>query len=82
MTFPVTYKDLFKNRPKAVNKCRGCWEADVLDIQGEDCDDMWDHLFQHLVAVRDRLIHFKFLNRIYYTPARLESIYPSVPEEC
>lgn len=65
-----------------MDKCRERWETEVSDIQGEEWDDMWDHSFQHLVAGRDRLIHFKFLHKIYYTPARLATMYPNVPAEC
>lgn len=43
---------------------------------------MWSHPFQHLIAARDKLIHFKFLHRIDYTPARLASIYSTVQAEC
>ena len=43
---------------------------------------MWDHPFKHLVSARDRLIHFKFLHRIYYTPARLSRVYPSTSSQC
>lgn len=81
-TLSITCKELFKNRPKALIKCREWWEAEVSDIQGEAWDDTWDHLFQHLVAASDRLIHFKLLHRIYYTPARLASIYQSVSADC
>lgn len=65
-----------------MTKCRGCWEGEVPDIQGEDWDDLWDHPFKHLVSARDRLIHLKFLHRIYFTPARLSVIYPSVMADC
>lgn len=54
----------------------------IPDIQGEDWDDMWDHPFKHLVSARDRLIQFKFLHRIYLTPARLSRIYPSIDSKC
>lgn len=43
---------------------------------------MWDHPFKHLVSARDRLMHFKFVHRIYFTLARLSAIYPSVSSEC
>lgn len=36
---------------------------------------MWDHLFHYLVSARDRLIQYKILHRINYTPARLAAIY-------
>ena len=81
-TLSVSYKKLFATSPGAVVKCRDKWVSEVPDIQGEDWDEMWTHPFQHLVAARDRLIHFKFLHRIYYTPARLATIYPSVPAGC
>lgn len=43
---------------------------------------MWDHPFQYLVSARDRLIHFKFLHRVYFTPARLSRIYPTASSQC
>lgn len=43
---------------------------------------MWSFPFTHLVLARDRLIHFKILHRIYYTPAKLSSIYSQFSEEC
>ena len=81
-TLSVTYKELFKGSPQALLKCREWWVAEVPGLQGEEWDDMWDRPFKYLVAARDRLIQFKFLHRVYYTPARLASIYPSVPAEC
>lgn len=65
-----------------MTKCRERWEAEVSDIQEEEWDDMWDQPFQHLVSARDILIHFKFLHKIYYTPARLAATYPSVLAYC
>lgn len=78
----VMYKELFKRSPVALTKCRECWEGEVPDIEEEEWDDMWDQPFKHLVSARDRLIHFKFLHRIDFTPARLAVIYPSVSSEC
>lgn len=43
---------------------------------------MWDHPFKNLVSARDRLIQFKFLHRIYLTPARLSQIFPSSDGRC
>lgn len=56
--------------------------AEIPDIQGEGWENMWDHPFKHLVSARDRLIQFKFLHMIYYTPARLTCIYPSSTDAC
>lgn len=56
--------------------------SEVPDIQGEDWDDMWQQLFKNPVSTRDRLFKFKFLHRIYYTPARLSNIYPTSSAEC
>lgn len=76
------YKSLFKKTPLGITKCRERWEREIADIQGEDWDDMWDHPFKYLVSARDRLIHFKFLHRVYLTPARLSRIYPTVSSQC
>lgn len=43
---------------------------------------MWDHPFGTLVLARDRLIQFKLLHRVYYTPARIASIYGMCAAEC
>lgn len=69
-TLLSVYKELFKKTLPAVTKCREKWATEVPDIQGEDWDHMLDQPFQYLVSTRHKLIQFKFLHRIYYTPAR------------
>lgn len=76
------YKSFFKKTPPAVTRCREQRMAEIPEIQGEDWEDMWDHPFKHLLSARDRLIQFKFLHRIYHTPARLACIYPSATDKC
>lgn len=44
------------------------WWAEVQELDREDWEDMWDYPLQPLVATRDKLIQFKILHRIYYTP--------------
>ena len=76
------YRELFAITPPAVRRCRGRWVEEVPDLDGDDWDDMWSSPFAYLVSARDRLIHFKFLHRIYYTPARLARIYRAASAEC
>lgn len=40
---------------------------------------MQDHPIQQLIATRDKLIQFKILHRIYFTPQRLHHIYWTTP---
>lgn len=77
--FSTVYKSLFKKTLQGVARYRERWEREIPDIHWED---MWDHPFKHLVAARDCLIQFKFLHRIYFTPARLARIYPSSSSQC
>lgn len=81
-TLSVVYKELFVERPKMLAKCRDTWSALVTDFGGEDWDEMWDYPFQTLVSARDRLIQFKLLHRVYYTPARIAGIYGAGAAEC
>lgn len=76
------YKGLCVETPKMLSKCRDTWSALIPDFRRDDWDDMWDHTFGTLVSARDRLIQFKLLHRIYYTPARLASIYGTDAGEC
>lgn len=43
---------------------------------------MWEYPFLQLVAVRDRLIQFRILHRVYLTPQRLNKIYPGAYPSC
>lgn len=52
------------------------------ELDREDWEDMWDYPLQPLVATRDKLIQFKILHRIYYTPQRLHRIYPTSSAAC
>lgn len=74
------YKGLFVETPKMLNKCRDTWSAIIPDFGRDDWDDMWDHTFGTLVSAR--LIQFKLLHRIYYTPERLAGIYGTDAGEC
>lgn len=71
----AVYKELFVVRPKMLAKCKDTWSALVTDFGGEDWDDMLDHPFQTLESARNRLIQFKILRRVYFTPARIAGTY-------
>lgn len=42
------------------------------------CRDMW----RYVVSTTDRVIQFKILHRVYYTPARIPGIYGTNAAEC
>lgn len=81
-TLSKVYKDLFVERPKELRKCRDKWSSLVPNFQRDDWDDMRDHPFGALVSAHDRYIQFKILHRVYYTPARIASIYGSGDAAC
>lgn len=57
-----------------LSKCRDTWSALIPDFRGDDWDDMWNHSFGALLLAQDRLIQFKLLHRVYYTPARMAQL--------
>lgn len=45
------------------------------ELDSEDWEDMWEYPFQELIATRDKLIQFKILHIIYFTPQQLHRTY-------
>lgn len=43
---------------------------------------MWETAFEYLVSARDRLIHYKFLHRVYLTPCRLVRMFVGQQSLC
>lgn len=62
--------------------CRRAWEAETSGLDRDDLNDIWGIAFQTLVSTRDRLIHYKFLHRIYLTPARLARMFGNQQSSC
>lgn len=58
------------------------WRCDVPDLDAEDWEDAWEYPYLQLVSVKDRLIQFKILHRVYLTPQKFSKIYPDVSLCC
>lgn len=43
------------------------WQIDIPGMDAEDWEDTWEYPFLQLVSVRDRLIQFKIVHRVYLT---------------
>lgn len=67
--------NLFLKTTKMLQTCKTIWTALVPDMDDEDWEDVWDAPFPRLVSVRDRLLHYTFLHRVYPTPAKLAKMF-------
>lgn len=76
------YKQLFGEGGDLLAKCRAMWGEVFPQMGGDDWDDVWDINFTRWVSARDQLIQFKFLHRIYLTPARLARLFPTRSPGC
>lgn len=59
-----------------------CWRREVPELDTEDWENIWDYPMQQLVSARDRLIQFKILHRVHFTPQKLHRIFPLHPFKC
>lgn len=67
---------------KVLTPCRNAWVAVFPQLDGYDWNDLWEVYFIRLLSARDHLIQYKFLHRIYPTPARLAGIFPTQSPSC
>lgn len=61
---------------------RTFWLSELSELDNEDCEDIWDYTFSHLVSYRYRLVYCKILHKYHFTPSRLHKIYPNCPLWC
>lgn len=54
-----------------IDKLWGQWRADILTLDLEDCLEGYSKL---VISSRDKLIHTKFLHRVYFTLQRLHRL--------
>lgn len=76
------YKFLFPETNRLLTVCRFKWELVVPDLDTVDWEDVWDAPFTRLISAHDQLIHYKFLHRVYLTPAKIAQIFNSVTSAC
>lgn len=50
------------------------WSRDLVSLDIEEWDDIWDYPFQQLILTRNRLIQFKIVPCSYLTPAWLSKL--------
>lgn len=76
------YKALLPNVHTGLENPKAKWEVDFPALDTEDWEEMWEYPFSQLVSARDRLVQFKIIHKVYYTPERLHRIYPSISASC
>ncbi|XP_041444380.1 uncharacterized protein LOC121402175 [Xenopus laevis] len=78
----VLYKSLLEAKPSPFQLAFAKWQLILPSIT----DDMWeeatDRMYYYLISTRDRLISFKILHLYYYSPKRLNRIFPNKSPLC
>lgn len=76
------YKELLTNIHMGPETLKAKWVEDFPTLDMEDWEEELEFSFTHLLSTRDRLIQFKIMHRVYFTPTRLHKIYPSISASC
>ena len=76
------YLDLLKKDFTRVDRLWDQWKADIPGLDREDWDDCLADSTALLISTRERLIQVKFLHRVYYTPQKLQRVFPQRTQDC
>lgn len=52
------------------------WQRDIPTLTKEDSTEGLRQCIPLMILARDHFVQLKFLHRVYYTPAKLNRIYP------
>lgn len=65
-----------------IEKLWDSWKQDIPSLDREDWEDCLEQCPKLVISSRDKLIQISFLHWLYYTPGRLQSIYPDRNPHC
>lgn len=81
-TLSTLYLALLETDSPKMHSLWAKWQADIPSLNRETWEECFEDGSKLMVSSRDRLLHTKFLHRVYYTPQRLHQIYPNRSPNC
>lgn len=76
------YLTLLSEESHKMDKLWKKWRADTPTLDKDDWEDCFEESSRLVISSRDKLIQTKLLHRLYYTPQRLQRIYPRQSASC